>query len=278
MVFGNEGYTCDVSLHADKKELPNKDFILYYSNGEKIRASHQLTKVEEGGYCAMVTFLPQFEQFTDDEGFKAIAKQTESELVGDPNMNLVRGEFIFLIDRSGSMQGDRIEMAKNALTIFLKSLPQNSMFNVVGFGSKFEYLHQESLPYSKENLEKTIQQVSKFLANFGGTNILGPLQSIFSQQYIKTFPRHCFLLTDGAVDNTREILKLIKVHNHKCRVSIIGIGNGFSADLVINGAICGRGRYELVSQNNEIMGKVVGLLDSAMDPCCDNFSLEGDNF
>jgi uncharacterized protein with von Willebrand factor type A (vWA) domain len=46
-------------------------------------------------------------------------------------------EFIFVLDRSGSMSGQRIEMAKEAALFFLKSLPANARFNVVSFGSDF---------------------------------------------------------------------------------------------------------------------------------------------
>lgn len=42
---------------------------------------------------------------------------------------------MFLLDRSGSMGGKRIEKAKEALILFIKSLPQDTYFNVVSFGS-----------------------------------------------------------------------------------------------------------------------------------------------
>ena len=48
------------------------------------------------------------------------------------------GLFVFLLDRSGSMGGERIREAKNALILFLQSLPPNSLFQIVSFGSEHE--------------------------------------------------------------------------------------------------------------------------------------------
>lgn len=59
------------------------------------------------------------------------------------------GEFIFLIDRSGSMDGKKIQNAKKALLLFLKSLPVDSYFNVIGFGSRFESLFPEFRPLTR---------------------------------------------------------------------------------------------------------------------------------
>lgn len=94
----------------------------------------------------------------------------------------------------------------------------------------------------------------------------------------KNYPRNVFLLTDGAVGNTNQVLNLIRTRSHKARVFTIGIGSGCSAELITKGAEFGKGKHEFVAENNDIMGKVINLLDSAMSPCVDDFSLTADNF
>ncbi len=46
------------------------------------------------------------------------------------------------MDRSGSMGGGRIEMASQAAKLFVKSLPENSKFNVVSFGNNYEEMFE----------------------------------------------------------------------------------------------------------------------------------------
>lgn len=73
------------------------------------------------------------------EDAKKYAKEGKEQ---EFNMSKIRAEYIFLIDRSGSMDGERITKAKEALIVFLKSLPEQSYFNVVSFGSNYELLFE----------------------------------------------------------------------------------------------------------------------------------------
>ena len=43
--------------------------------------------------------------------------------------------FIFIVDRSYSMSGPRMETCKEALELFIKSLPPGSKFSIISFGS-----------------------------------------------------------------------------------------------------------------------------------------------
>lgn len=46
------------------------------------------------------------------------------------------------------MSGGRIEKAKEALILFIKSLPQDTYFNVISFGSGSERMFPDSVKYT----------------------------------------------------------------------------------------------------------------------------------
>ena len=57
------------------------------------------------------------------------------------------------------MSGSSIKMAVKAAKLFIKSLPQASRFNVVSFGSDFETMFSESVPYTKENINQALSSL-----------------------------------------------------------------------------------------------------------------------
>lgn len=65
-------------------------------------------------------------------------------------------EFIFLLDRSGSMQGSAISAAQSALQLFLRSLPLGCLFDIVGFGSTWRSLFEASVAYDEKSLNKVL--------------------------------------------------------------------------------------------------------------------------
>ena len=119
-------------------------------------------------------------------------------------------ELIFLVDRSGSMNGAYITRARETLILFLKSLPPGCSFNIVGFGSRFESLFPNSVPYNQENLDKAVKHTENIKADFGGTVLLPPLKQIFQQATLPGLPRQVFVLTDGSVSNTHACIEEVR--------------------------------------------------------------------
>ena len=54
-----------------------------------------------------------------------------------------KAEYIFLLDRSGSMSGKGIELGLKTLSLFMHSIPFGSKFNICSYGSTYSLLYQE---------------------------------------------------------------------------------------------------------------------------------------
>ena len=126
-------------------------------------------------------------------------------------------EFIFLVDQSGSMEGEHMGSARETLVLFLKSLPEESFFNVIGFGTKFSPLFDSSRPYDQCNVDTAVEYATKMEASLGETELLPPLKHIFDQGEVPGTARQVFLLTDGAVTNTQDCVSLVMKHAHHTR-------------------------------------------------------------
>ncbi|KAJ8311075.1 hypothetical protein KUTeg_011375 [Tegillarca granosa] len=186
----------------------------------------------------------------------------------------VKGEYVFIIDRSGSMQGHNIEQAKETLLLLIKSLPQDCMFNIIGFGNNYESLFEKSKLYNEDSLNKAKKHQKSIQANMGGTEILQPLQYVYSVDVQPTYSRQVFLLTDGEVSNTDVVIALVKRNAHTTRVFSFGIGSGASTSLVEGVARVSGGRATYVRESDRLQSKVISALKCSMEPSIIDIELE----
>ncbi|CAC5422075.1 unnamed protein product [Mytilus coruscus] len=187
----------------------------------------------------------------------------------------VKREFIFVMDRSGSMGGDRMEKSKAALLLFLKSLPVGCLFNIVSFGSDYSFLFDRSQQYNKESLAAAKHHQNEMMANMGGTEILSPLSAIYSIENNKDYPRQIFLLTDGEVGNTEDVVNLVGQNSHNSRVFTFGVGHGASTSLIKNVAKAGAGRATFIKDEKDNMkAKVIRALEFSMEDSLADIVLE----
>jgi hypothetical protein len=193
---------------------------------------------------------------------------SSDEMVAQANpFDIDHCEYYFLIDRSGSMEGATIKLAVEALKLFLYSLPVGSKFNIVSFGPDFEPLYKASVDYNDQTLHDAVDKVSKFDADMGGTELMGALQYIYSVKQTQNYTRQIFLLTDGAVNDTSKVVKLIRDRFHSSiRFNTFGIGSGVSTDLVKNSAKAGAGMYYFIDKVNDIEKYVIEALCLTLIP------------
>jgi Vault protein inter-alpha-trypsin domain/von Willebrand factor type A domain len=218
------------------------DFVLKVRLADAPAARAWMETDESGKTAALLAFEPRFET------------------------REAAGEVVFLVDRSGSMQGTSIQEARNALQLALRSLRAGCSFNIVGFGSTYESLYPESRPYDEDTLAEATRYVGQLDDSLGGTEILPALEWILERPAREALPRQLFVLTDGQVTNTEEVIALVRKHSVETRVFTFGIGAGASAHLVRGIARAGEGEAEFIHPGERIEEKVMRQLKRALSP------------
>ncbi len=233
---------CDAAL--------DRDFVLLVREAEPHRLRAHVERDDRGRCAACVELVPRL-------------------AAGEGPV-----EMILVVDRSGSMQGSSIAEARNAIQLCLRSLPQGSFFNVVGFGSSFEMLFPESRPYNEETLAEASRHVAVLDADLGGTEILAPLETVLKAEQHAELPRVLLVLTDGDVTNTDPVLELVRRHAGTTRVFAIGIGHGPSRHLLQGLARAGGGSAEFVAPGDRLEAPVLRQVRRALAPALTDVTVE----
>ena len=239
--------TAQISGQSAKVTLSQRDAamdrdLVILLDAEGANLPHAWCEQHDSDVAAVVSFLPVFP-----------ASQRPAEV-------------IFLIDRSGSMDGTSIEEVRNALQLCLRSLSAGCRFNIVGFGSTHEALFEDSRDYDDDSLRAATDHVSHLRADLGGTEILPALQHVLEGPHHDVLPREIVLLTDGEVTNTDAVIALARKHAATTRIFTFGIGAGASQHLVRAVARVSGGAAEFVAPGERIEAKVLRQFRRVLAP------------
>ena len=183
-------------------------------------------------------------------------------------------DVIFVVDRSGSMEGTSIEEVRNALQLCLRSMIAGCRFNIIGFGSGYQPLFPESRAYDQTSLDAASQHVVALQADLGGTEILPALQFALEQPRHAGLTRQVVVLTDGEVTNTDAVLALAATHAADARIFTFGIGAGASHHLVRGLARAGGGSAEFIFPGERIEPKVIRQFGRLLAPALGDVTVE----
>ncbi|UJR18001.1 hypothetical protein I4U23_004902 [Adineta vaga] len=170
---------------------------------------------------------------------------------------------------------NKIELARQAMLIFLKSLPTNCHFNIIRFGSNYQSLFDEiTAIYNEENVQLAEQLINRMQADLGGTELLQPLQWLEQYPPSADRARQVFLLTDGEISNVSEVLALCRSMVSSTRIFSFGLGHSPSRALVKGLARTTNGRFVFIPPKTNVDIYVGEQLQKALQPCITNIHVK----
>ncbi len=173
-------------------------------------------------------------------------------------------ETIFVIDTSGSMSGESIRQARQALLLALGRLRPGDRFNVVRFSSTAERLFASSVPADPPRLEQAKRWVDGLRAR-GGTEMLSALGLALGGPAAAGFVRQVVFVTDGSVGNEEELFGYLHGHLGESRLFTVGIGSAPNGHFMRRAAELGRGTFTYIGSVEEVarrMGELFAKLES----------------
>ncbi len=201
--------------------------------------------------------------FTEDVGGERYALVMVVPPSGAAGPPLPR-ETVFVIDTSGSMEGDSIAQAKAALLSALDRLRPEDRFNVIRFSDDAEPLFGASLPAGPGALEEARQFVAGLAAD-GGTEMLPALQLALAGPETPGVVRQVIFITDGGVADEDELFRAIIEQLGSSRLFTVGIGSAPNAHFMRRAAEAGRGTFTYVGEVSEVgrdMAELFAKLES----------------
>ncbi|MDB4932343.1 MAG: von Willebrand factor type domain protein, partial [Myxococcaceae bacterium] len=176
-----------------------------------------------------------------------------------------RGEtVVFVVDVSGSMEGDSIREARAALRLCLRHLRAGDRFNVIAFSSSHTCFEREPTPFTQSSMAAADRWIDALVAN-GGTELLEPMALATTMAGTSGA---VVLLTDGQVGNEDEILQAVLKRRgaSRARVYSFGIGTNVSDALLRDLARETGGAVEFIHPGERIDEKVVAQFARAVAP------------
>jgi len=238
--------------------MPERDFRLYFNVSKKdiglSVVSHK--PAAEDGYF-LLTATPKVEVKPDQVQAKSI---------------------LFVLDTSGSMQGEKIRQAKGALRYCVNSLKPQDHFGVITFATEPRAFRDHLVPAAKDNLAAAVEFIDQIEAR-GGTAINDAmLLALKTLKDAKGLPMVVFL-TDGlptiGETNIETILKNVAGANApKARVFAFGVGYDVNTKLLDKLAEDNHGTPDYVTPKEDIEVKVSNFYQKVANPVLADVTLE----
>lgn len=198
--------------------------------------------------------------------------------IGAKEAAAIRREVTLVLDRSGSMNGEKMDQAREALLQVLSGLNDGEAFNIITYNEGVESFASQPVIKNDDTIKAARAYVKGILPR-GGTNIHDALLEALKQKPTAEMLPIVLFLTDGlpTIGQTAEktIRDLAAKHNpHNRRVFTFGVGVDVNAPLLERIANDTRATSSFVLPAENVEVKVGQVFRRLNGPVVANPSLE----
>ena len=177
-------------------------------------------------------------------------------------------DLVFVIDTSGSMAGESIRQARDALQAGLDTLTPRDQFNVIQFNSQTHSLFMQPELATSNNLARARQYVDRLRAD-GGTEMAPALSRALEggdETEDGARVRQVIFITDGAVGNEAALFRQIRRQLGNQRLFTVAIGSAPNRHFMREAARWGRGTYTAIHSPSDVDGPLQALFSAMESP------------
>lgn len=187
-----------------------------------------------------------------------------------------------VLDRSGSMQGEKIATAKRAALSVLDRLEERDQVAVVVFDDKIDVVHSTAPVTAtvKANIRKALEPIQARANTALHEGWLTGCKAIASDSLPKRGLARCFLLTDGIAnvgitDPEQIASEAAGIREHAgIGTSTFGIGADYNESLLGPMAVAGGGQFHHLRTASEIATTFIGELGDLLTVAASHVRLE----
>jgi len=248
----------------------NKKYIIEYNHNNKNTINRMLFKTQD---MEKPFLVKQYNKRLDETNYilKYFCKNENNE----NSQNKYPCLFILLIDQSGSMS-DTIKSVSESLSNLIQSFPENSYYQLIGFGSNYEKYNQIPELNTKSNIDKSLKIIEDLKSDKGGTDLSYPLKDIFKKYYNDykdiNLSKQIIVLTDGDINIGDDIIELINLHNNEFKIHLIGIGDDVNKKLIIDTSNAGNGTYNFIDNTSNLQDKINDIINNCTKEYINNYN------
>jgi|WetSurSiteA1Bulk_404760.scaffolds.fasta_scaffold00232_14 Ca-activated chloride channel homolog len=237
---------------AEGKTIDNKDFVLRYSlSGSATQAGLLAHQDERGGFFSLQIEPPALPAVKD----------------------IAAREMVFVLDTSGSMDGEPIAASKQFMLHALHNLHPNDTFRIIHFSNNAEEFTAEPVAATADNIKRGLDYVEHLTAD-GGTNAPNAINQAFGKPAKDNTLRIVVFLTDGYIGNESNVLKMINEKIGTARIYALGVGTSVNRFLLEEMANNGRGFARFIDPTEKADDVAIQLASKLESPVLTDISID----